>query len=91
MKWISVKDQHFVEITEYDNGYSWFCEDIGDPFMVAVPTNKGWCIQQVVLVDGVGLQCWSDDEGPTYFGWDIMDVTHWFKPTEPYKIDRSNN
>jgi len=82
MKWISVKDKHFVDIT-HKKGRSYEWEGvINEPFIVAVPTNQGWCIQQVVLTDEIGLECHGDDEN-TYFGWDILDVTHWMKIEPP--------
>ena len=83
MEWISVKTKHFADIEQTKNGYKWESNMIDEPFMVAVPTNKGWCIQQVILTDGVGLQCYTDDDGGTYFGWDVTDVTHWFKTENP--------
>ena len=83
MEWIDVKTKHFADIEQTDNGYKWESDMIDEPFMVAVPTNKGWCIQQVILTDEIGLQCYTDDDGGTYFGWDITDVTHWFKPEAP--------
>jgi len=82
MEWIDVNKKHFADIEQTDNGYKWESNMIDEPFMVAVPTKKGWIIQQVILTDELGLQCYTDDGG-TYFGWDITDVTHWFKPQQP--------
>lgn len=85
MEWIDVKTKHFAEIKQTDNGgYEWESDMIDEPFMVAVPTNKGWYMQLVILTDEIGLQCCSDD-GSTYFGWEMTDVTHWFKPEPPKK------
>ena len=85
MNWIDVKDKHFAKITKTDNGYSWESDMIDEPFMVAIETNRGWCMQQVVLTDQIGLECWTDEDGGSYFGWDIEDVTHWFKLVAPTK------
>lgn len=85
MEWISVKDKHFADIEEKGNSYVWESGMIDEPFIVAIPTDKGWCIQQVVLVDEVGLQCWSDEEGAHYFGWSIIDVSHWMPLKPPVK------
>lgn len=85
MEWIDVKENHFVDLEVYDTDYQWTGR-VDGPFMVAVPTNNGYEIQQVILVDEVGLQCYGDD-GPSYYGWQITDVTHWFEPTNP-SIDK---
>jgi len=87
MEWINVKDKHFANIEQVKTKCGvitkWESDMIDEPFMVAIPTNNGWCIEQVVLTDGVGLQSYTDDEGPMYFGWDITDVTHWMKLEHP--------
>lgn len=87
INWIDVKEKHFAKITIEENAESktttWESELIDTPFLVAIPTNGGWCIQQVVLSDGLGLQCWSEEEGAHYFGYDILDVTHWSLINEP--------
>lgn len=80
--WISVKDQHFVDIKKYDNSYTWESDEIGSIFMVAVPTNKGWDIEKVVLTDVIGLECYSDGE-TSCFEWEMIDVTNWYKITPP--------
>lgn len=83
MNWTNVKEKHFADIEVTENGYTWESDMIEEPFMVALETNKGWCMQQVVLIDEIGLQCYTDDDGYTYFGWEITDVTHWCKLTPP--------
>ena len=83
MDWINVKTKHFADIEEIGSSYTWKSDMIGEPFMVAVPTNSGWCMQQVVLTDEIGLECWTDDDGASYFGWEIIDVTHWYKLVPP--------
>lgn len=83
MEWIDVKVKHFCDIKGTKDNYTWESDMVDEPFMVAIPTNDGWCIQQVILTDEVGLECHTDDDGGTYFGWNITDVTHWFKPTPP--------
>ena len=45
--------------------------------------DNGWCIQQVILLDELGLQCWSNEESAHYFGYDILDATHWSLLNEP--------
>jgi len=84
MEWINVNKKHFVDLELYKDGsYKWGGQ-VGTPFMVAVPLSSGgWCIQQVVLTDGIGLECHTDDDGNTYFGWDITDVTHWMEIEPP--------
>lgn len=82
MDWIDVNEKHFAQITKTENGYSWESDMMDEPFIVAVKTNKGWCIQQVVLTDQIGLECWSDGE-TSYFGWDITDVAYWMELTPP--------
>ena len=81
-QWIDVKDKHFADITQTEKGYEWESDLVDEPFMVAVPINKGYYIQQVILVDEVGLQCYTDDGG-TYFEWEITDISHWFRVSEP--------
>ncbi len=76
MNWINVKTKHFADIEQNENSYTWESDMIDEPFMVAIPTNNGWITQQVVLVDEIGLQSHTDD-GPTYFGYELTDVTHW--------------
>lgn len=86
MDWIDVKTKHFADIEKTEGGgYTWESDLIDEPFMVAIPLDKGWCIQQVILVDEVGLRCYIDENSDSddYFGWEITDVTHWFKPVEP--------
>lgn len=85
MNWINVEDEHFAEITYNEDGYSysWESKFVDEPFLVALPlSSDDWCIERVVLTDEVGLQLFSDEEA-TSFGWDITDVTHWCKITEP--------
>ncbi len=83
MEWISVKTKHFADIKQTKYGYEWTSSLIDTPFVVAVPTNNGWVMQQVVLTNEIGLQCHTDDDGATYFGWDITDVTHWMEIKPP--------
>ncbi len=92
MEWINVKDSHFVDIERHEDGsYTWIennnCPN--KPFLVAVPTNKGWDINQVYLSEH-GLQCYNDDDCG-YYGWSIEDVTHWMKIKDPYNIETNKN
>ena len=93
MNWINVKENHFADIRhdEPTGSFAWESDLIDEPFMVAIPTKEGWCIQQVVLINDIGLQCHTDDDGPTYFGWSMIDVTHWMKIEPPITINRSKN
>ena len=83
MNWIDVKNNHFAEIAKVENGIRWESDFIDEPFMVAIPlADKTWVIEKVVLSDEKGLELFCD--GVTdYFGYDMSDVTHWCKITEP--------
>lgn len=85
MEWIDVKDKHFAQIEQKGNTYKWESIIIDEPFLVAVPTNKGWDIEKVVLTDEIGLQLFYDGETECY-GWEMTDVTHWMKIENPYKL-----
>lgn len=82
MKWIDVEDEHFVDITYTKDGlYTWRGE-VNRFLMVAVPIDSGWDIQQVVINDIRGLQCFYEGEEVEYC-WDITDITHWFEVINP--------
>jgi len=88
MDWINVKENHFADIKQNknDNGYSWESDMIDEQFLVAVPTNKGWDIEKVVLIDEIGLQTYVDNEENEPYEWDMRDITHWIKIKPPYKL-----
>lgn len=81
MKWTNVKDKHFAQITEDGNSYFWE-STYEKPFLVAVPTNKGWDIEKVILEDETGLRIYADGE-THHYGYEMTDVTHWCEIVEP--------
>ena len=83
--WIDVKKEHFAQIEKLEKGYQWESIFIDKPFLAAVPTNNGWDFEIVILTDEVGLEIFSDGDTHPY-GWDILDVTHWMKLEEPFKL-----
>lgn len=86
MNWINAKENHFVTITNNDDGsYEWVEKNNcpSKPFLVAVETNKGWDINQVILTED-GVKIWSDGH-EEYYEWDITMIDFWMEIKEPVK------
>ena len=87
MKWINVKDSHFVDLQVikkvYATEYRWTELDNcpQEPFLVGVDTNNGFQWARVVLTE-YGIEEISDDD-TTPWGWGIMDIQYWLRMELP--------